>query len=291
MSFTLSILCYVSLIFVNSNNCRWEVEGQNGNAILDLSCPAQKYNTVELKQSDESHNFFWSLCKDGMLCIFHYSDYIQTFHAYIDVSCGPTQGMVKQVAANDENKCFICGKTIDNIEPQYNEELISFEFTYNNGDNVDCENEVSRTWIPTFQCSESEDWTVGPVLEEEGQQCYYKVTITTKYACQDNIETCKESEPSKSLGLGYIFIMILFGLILLYCIIGYLINGICINREGGISDFKENVPNKDFWLNLPKLVMAGCIYSKDVSFGVCSGNKTDGDKDDGDEKEESLIDE
>ena len=199
--------------------------------------------------------------------------------------------MVVQIANENDAECFVVGSFDHNeFNPTYNADVGSFTFTYNNGDNYDCKDDNARTWIPTFQCVEDTEWEVGDVTEEgeaTDNTCLYQVTITTKYACQDQIQSCSDSDNPNTLGLGYIFILVLFGGILVYCIVGYFVMGLCVNREGGITDYKDNIPNKSFWCNLPSLVMAGCLYSKEIICGVCS--KRPKGENAGENKEDSLI--
>ena len=45
--------------------------------------------------------------------------------------------------------------------------------------------------------------------------------------------------------------------------VGYFVMAFTVNKEGGLKDFGNNIPQKTFWMACPKLVIAGCSVSKE----------------------------
>ena len=37
-----------------------------------------------------------------------------------------------------------------------------------------------------------------------------------------------------------------------------------VNKQGGFTDFCNNIPQRSFWCALPRLVKAGCMVSREV---------------------------
>merc|ERR1712130_142123 len=140
-------------------------------------------------------------------------------------------------------------------------------FEYANG-----EDDCGRTWIPTFLCDQTvNDFQMGTVSEIG--MCRYQVEIRTKYACKDNTE-CSGAPQSggggaeeSGLSTGWIFIIILITSFFAYCIVGYIVMAMTVNKEGGFKDFSNNIPQRNFWVLCPKLVCAGCGVSKEYVVG------------------------
>lgn len=95
-------------------------------------------------------------------------------------------------------------------------------------------------------------------------------------------------------GWGWVFIGILFGVLFLYCVIGYVING-AKSKEWG--DYQRNIPQLTFWKVLPKLTFVGCQVSYEVIRGLLNkkvGNEslmeetTEAGYDQDDEEDQNL---
>lgn len=63
----------------------------------------------------------------------------------------------------------------------------------------------------------------------------------------------------------------------MYCAVGYVVMGLTKNREGGLSDFKNNIPQKEFWMVFPSLVVAGCSVTKEYVMGLIRKDDGTGD--------------
>ena len=102
--------------------------------------------------------------------------------------------MVSQIKNGNDAQCIRVA-IFDNIfAPTYNSQVESFTFDYDNGDNYGCDG--NRQWVPTFECDQTTDWRVGEVTEGAEDGCHYYVLIKTKYACQDQIQSCTPAKPS-----------------------------------------------------------------------------------------------
>lgn len=78
---------------------------------------------------------------------------------------------------------------------------------------------------------------------------------------------CNGSNASTSggeLSLGWILIIVFFGVIFLYCLIGYII---CAkkNPENGWGNVKANTPHLSFWCSIPKYTWVGCCVTKEFT--------------------------
>ena len=69
----------------------------------------------------------------------------------------------------------------------------------------------------------------------------------------------------------YIGINSLFSVFVLYCIVGYIINGV---RSKNWGDVTGNIPNFNMWKTLPKASIAGCIFTYGWCRGKCSKSGT-----------------
>ena len=105
----------------------------------------------------------------------------------------------------------------------------------------------------------------------------YKVPASFTNVCVNGCEMLSDDNGS-SVG-GWIFIGVVFGGILLYCLIGYIING---QKSKDWGNVEGNLPHWQFWKVLPKLVMVGSQVSYEYIKGVLTKKVGGGD--------ESLMD-
>ena len=67
--------------------------------------------------------------------------------------------------------------------------------------------------------------------------------------------TFSDSELSNGLSTGWIVIIILFSVFMLYCIAGYVYNG---KKNENWKHVSHNIPNYGLWKALPSLTITGC---------------------------------
>ena len=91
--------------------------------------------------------------------------------------------------------------------------------------------------------------------------------IETKWACKGEVYTTAAPEDD-SISPGSIFVIILFTGFLTYCVIGYIIMAILNRKDHAYWDCEANIPHLVFWIKLPQLALAGCIFTKDFLFGI-----------------------
>ena len=93
----------------------------------------------------------------------------------------------------------------------------------------------------------------------------------THSACSGNTD-CSGSPLSGSssdgLSDGSIFLIVLFVVFALYWIVGYSVMALTVNKDGGFKDYRNNIPQRGFWMACPKLVGAGCAVSKERTMGM-----------------------
>ena len=196
----------------------------------------------------------------------------------------------------DQSGCiYVIARWNSSTKGIYNQEEEFWEFEFRNGDICD------RTGSPrelslTFTCNTEVEYLAETVNEDRGD-CQYKFTIGSKYACITNTETCSDDGGNdgddSGLSAGWIAIILFIVVFILYCIIGYFVTA-SRNKEGGMTDICDNIPNKEFWFKLPSLVMAGCSFTWDFCGALCCrmGRDTDDDDfEDIDDKQQSMLSE
>lgn len=97
--------------------------------------------------------------------------------------------------------------------------------------------------------------------------CYYEFQVATKWACPGEVPP--ETEDN-SLSGGSIFVIILISGFFAYFVFGWITCAFLNRKDRGCTDICGNVPHATFWIKLPSLVCAGCCFTKDFLFGLCS---------------------
>ena len=75
---------------------------------------------------------------------------------------------------------------------------------------------------------------------------------------------------SSVLSGGSIFVIILISCLFAYFVFGWITCAFLNRKDRGYTDICGNVPHATFWIKLPSLVFAGCCFTKDFLFGLCS---------------------
>jgi len=114
----------------------------------------------------------------------------------------------------------------------------------------------------TLKCDQSTNGTKPASFTEtkpSSQSSVYIGTFTSKYACA-------KGGSSGGLSVGSILLIIFFPLVVVYVIIGIL-----INRYGrGIESMPELLPNHSFWADFPFLVKDGAVFTCGCIKSACS---------------------
>jgi len=250
------IFCLICIGITVNSQCKWTVSGLIGgpDVTLDLSCARGR--RLELVDSSQ-HDYYYAICQNGH-------------------NCDGVSVMVEQIVSNGGTEdCYNLATWDASVTPSYSGNSGGqWVFNYPTGD-TDCGN-PARTWVPTFVCDENIDFAFDSVSET---YCTYYATIRTKYACTGNTE-CSQSANSilgdNKLSDGWIFIIVLFVAFVLYWIVGYAVMAKTVNKDGGFKDYKNNIPQRGFWIACPKLVAAGCAVSKEWTMGVIEKYKNRG---------------
>jgi len=235
--------------------CRWTVDdGSGGSVTLDLSGLSGK--TLHASDTEDGgHDYAWSVCTNSQSCD------------------GDTVMVAQRPSSGSDDACYILGRWDASIEPTYDASAQTFAFKYDNGA-TDC-GFPARTWAPTMKCQCGTSASLASVKELPGS-CYYEVEIGTKYACTGG---CPDDDSLDGLSGGWIFIIILVSCIFAYCVGGYVVMALTVNKAGGFKDVGGNIPQKSLWVALPSLVLAGCMVTKEATMNLVNKGKGGGDLD------------
>eukprot|EP01084_Bolivina_argentea_P098231 176545_1 len=85
------------------------------------------------------------------------------------------------------------------------------------------------------------------------------------YPTEEPTPSPSSDSNSSSFTFGWLFIIILVSSFVLYCIIGYIINGYKHNKNW--RKVANNIPNYSFWKSFPKLIIVGCKVSYEWLLG------------------------
>jgi len=114
----------------------------------------------------------------------------------------------------------------------------------------------------TLMCDQSTNGTKPGSFSERktsSSSSIYSTTFTSKYGCATG-------GSSGGLSVGSILLIIFFPLVVMYVIIGIL-----INRYGrGIESMPELLPNHSFWADFPFLVKDGVVFTYGGIKSACS---------------------
>eukprot|EP01084_Bolivina_argentea_P231812 390819_1 len=146
-------------------------------------------------------------------------------------------------------------------------------FYYPNGENDPGDHgcNVTRATTITFICDKDSTKLYEPLIDGETGDCWqeptengicwYQMQIHTQHACVSSLGL-----EDNVLSGGSIFLIIFFVCMLLYCVIGYIFNGIKNSEWNKIS----SLPQYSFWITLHKYVVAGCVVTYELLRNKCS---------------------
>jgi len=132
------------------------------------------------------------------------------------------------------------------------------QVTYKNGDGCSSTGGL-KTGVINFLCVPGLGRGIANGTVAENPTCTYTMNILTSFVCQGS-----GGEPSKGLSGGWIFIIILIVLIVLYIAVG------CVyQRKKKGANGMESCPNIEFWRGLPILVKEGFTFTWSKLRGLC----------------------
>ncbi|XP_031571459.1 uncharacterized protein LOC116305648 [Actinia tenebrosa] len=130
----------------------------------------------------------------------------------------------------------------------------------------------------TLKCDATEKGSFGDGISESGvgEESKYTGTFTSKCSCAGK---CSYSSSYFSSGhgpsVGSILLIIFFSLLVMYFVLGIVVNKYAIHKEGS-----DVIPNRSFWSDLPFLIKDGCVFFGGKVKGCCSSlcSKVKGDE-------------
>eukprot|EP01084_Bolivina_argentea_P085734 154959_1 len=214
---------------------------------LDMSC----LNGMTFDYYEEPYHFLYTPCQNGDRCMNDQES---------------ITGMVVQSSEEGEtDQCFLIAVWDNSAVATYDASSRTWLVAFENGD--DCFG-TPRRFEAELVCDSSTDGRVMGM--DEPRTCEYVMTINTRYAC--GVVACSSDD---GISGGSVFLIIFFSGFFLYFVVGYLVMAFTKNKEGGVADFSNNIPQKAFWCMLPSLVLAGCMFSKDFIVGLCNKDKSE----------------
>lgn len=130
---------------------------------------------------------------------------------------------------------------------------------FTNGDASGCS--TNRATTVQLTCDSSAGSLVSVT---ETSTCNYMAVFKTSAACPPGFTP--GGGPVSGLSGGSIFLIVFFVSSFLYFSVG------CVYKRQklGVTDWKESIPNYDFWSELPSLCKDGCVYTWTKLRGLCN---------------------
>eukprot|EP00824_Muranothrix_gubernata_P016455 TRINITY_DN34049_c0_g1_i1.p2 TRINITY_DN34049_c0_g1~~TRINITY_DN34049_c0_g1_i1.p2 ORF type:complete len:251 (+),score=48.55 TRINITY_DN34049_c0_g1_i1:32-784(+) len=212
-------------------SCEGTVDGVH----YDLTPARRNTGYYEFHTDDPVFTYFFNVCDYSHLNTTTRTDCGDT------IPPAPLVQIVEEGRCEAGSKCCNLGLLSSQSKFSPLEEEDGITVTYDQGDMC---GGSPRTTQVSFVCDSSTDGEVKAVAEDN---CHYTVTFHTKYAC---------STSGDALSGGWVFIIIVLTLVVLY-----LVSGIMYRRSRlGVTGW-ESLPNVEFWRQFPGLVKDGCVFS------------------------------
>mmetsp|Transcript_63560 Transcript_63560/g.77751 ORF Transcript_63560/g.77751 Transcript_63560/m.77751 type:complete len:252 (+) Transcript_63560:62-817(+) len=164
-----------------------------------------------------------------------------------------------EINSNNVERCWKLAKNSDvpNLSSQIIDGKNAYVIQYTNGDN---------NYVTDFRffCGNTEFDTNNTSCGKNGESEVY-LELYSLTIC----DTTPLIQPKSGLSGGWIFVICFGAVFVLYCIVGYTING-C--RSKNWKDISGNIPNYSMWKTLPKATIAGCIFTFAFICGQCTKN-------------------
>ena len=235
------VICLI--VVVCDSKCKWKDITLEPLSALNIQC-----------DQNERYDFLYAPCSDTLKC-----------------EGGQDNNEVGMVLHwnSEQNNCdLVIAKWDETVEPYYDNRYSTdaYSFYYRNAptDNS-CPNGKSLNL--TFICQEDAD----PYDEDtmsctrgsgpDQGVCYYRFQIQTMYACQSHKPHHENQLEVDGLSVGSIMIIIILTLFMIYCLMGYIVNAF---KSKDWFAGRDNLPQYQFWKNVPVWTMIGCKVSYDA---------------------------
>ena len=224
--YKMETLCIIllSLIYCVFSACQWD----------DINLGALSRSTIQCTFNGNQYEMMFSPCRD-------------------DISCNIGSKFMAVQDDLEDNTCFAYLASWDEgVSPQksdYNG-MDMYTFAYDNGQ-ADGGCPDGRFLDAEFVCDPDANPydTQRTDCGEEAQNCHYYIRVYTRSACPGG-GGGDDSSSSDGLSGGWVFIIIFISCLFAYCAFGTIYMGV---RE---KDW--TIPNAQFWVKVPSLVIAGC---------------------------------
>jgi len=241
MSKVVFVLCAVLFVSVFSADCSFVVQSENN----------QKYYKYDLNKmshaSGVQDELYYRIPDDGS-------------YIYMNI-CGPsnqqcTTGSAVCLRSSDASQYTSLGmatqQEVDDASDLDPGQGVSI--TYSGGD--DC---ILGSWQTaiTIQCDPSASG-VGEIVEVDNGECWYRVTIKSKYGCGKEVGSNSDESGSGDAGETAAIVILV---ILVVCVILYFGVGVIYQKKvKDASNFQEYIIHNEFWCSLPSLVKDGFLF-------------------------------
>ena len=260
------------LLYTCNTSCEWTVSGYGK---VDLSL-LSNYKIIQPRDGADQYQLFFTPCGNGVLC---------------ETNSMSAAGLAAQMFSEDNSCNGVISKWNNGATKPHHEINENGEhqivFDYPKVDNIfsaGCGGEEGGRYGEfIFICDENvETYSDVQFWQDDhsgDDPCYYHTILRTKYACCIECggggDDGNDDELNDGLSGGWIFIIILICCLSIYCIGGYIMNGM---KSKDWMNYKGNVPQfSTFWIYVPRLVKAGCMVSYEYLRGKIGGDGSNND--------------
>jgi len=238
------ILLILNELIVNGQECSWFLPGASGPFVLT---EARGYHAMCFDTSGGQPGTSYTITPCG--------NYAQ---------CEPGNLVMGTLFDRNSGTCTATTALWDNgaTAPVYSVQNGKrvWSFRYTNGNSGVCPEYVMNVnWV----CEPQMQPPFGPASSNvcyANSPCESTMDIPTPYACVTG-PLVDDELGSTGMKNGWWFTISLIIILILYCGIGYYING---KRNENMKDCMNNVPHlKEFWCMLPRWTWAGCCVTKE----------------------------
>jgi len=235
------VLCAAAFVCCFAVDCKFNIQSVNDGKtysydLSKLSHPSGQKDDLYFRNDDGSYIYAnicgpsAEKCKTGSAVCMRGSDY----------STYTSLGTVSTQEADDA----------PDLEPG-----TGLTLTYTDGD--DC---ILGSWqsVITLQCDKTRD---GEITEVESGECWYRMTVISKYACGTLAGSGSGAgDESSSPDVGNIVAIVILVILLVAVVLYFGLGVIYQKKVKDASTLKEYIIHNEFWCALPFLVKDGVLF-------------------------------